>query len=159
MKKTLSIIVFLLVILVSAVALAEYSTPTYYLVTDSYLELENAKVRHNELQKMGYQTKIMNVPINGVEWWRIIAGESLCKENLLPLQRQLKNNGISSFFAYDGKDEPAKEVYIPKPEPKEEDEREEKEVPSMDAIREVIKEKFKTFDDFLIWLWWTLRHC
>lgn len=156
MKTTTVFFVFLLVLLLSATALAEYSTPMYYLVTDSYLELDNAKARHTELQKMGYETKIMNVPIKGVEWWRVVAGEDSCKENLLPLQEDLKKNGIISFFAYDSKDEPAKEIYYP--EPVEENE-EEKEVPSIDAIREVIKEKFKTFDDFLIWLWWTLRHC
>lgn len=159
MKSIISIIIFSLVLVLGSVALAEYSTPTYYLVTDSYLELENAKVRHKELQEMGHNTKIMNVPIDGVEWWRIIAGEDPVKENLLPLQKQLEKDGISSFFAYDSEDEPAKEIYDPDPAEEEKEEEGEKEVPSIDAIREVIRNKFESFDDFLIWLWWTLRHC
>ncbi len=154
MRNIIVVSIFLLVLLVSATVLAEYSTPMYYLVTDSYMELENAKTRHEELQKMGYDAKIMNVPIDGVEWWRIVVGEDPQKENLLTLQKKLESDNISFFYAYDSKNEPAKEIYYPEPAVEEE-----KEVPSIDAIREVIKEKFKTFDDFLIWLWWTLRHC
>ncbi len=154
MKKVISVIVFLLVLLVCSVVLAEYSTPMYYLVTDSYRQKENAEARHNQLHEMGYQNKIMHVPIDGVAWWRIVVGEDPQQENLYQLQKDLEKDNISSFFAYDGEEEPAREIYEPSPEPVPV-----KEVPSMDAIREIIKERFDSFDDFLIWLWWTIRHC
>ncbi len=143
------LLILVLLFLWVSPASGEFSGPSYYLVTDSYLCLENALDRADFLfYDMGYDSKIMNVPVEGDVYWRVVVGEDREKEVLIPLQKELESIGISAFFVFHGEYEPVREAPVP----------EERHSPDATEIIDAIYRHFDNLEEFLMWLGRHLHH-
>ncbi len=143
------LVVLVLLFLWVSPASGEFSGPSYYLVTDSYLCLENALDRaHFLFYEMGYDNRIMNIPLGENVYWRVVVGEDREKEELIPLQRELESIGVSTFFVFHGKYEPAREAPVA----------EERHSPDATEIIDAIYRHFDNLEEFLMWLGRHLHH-
>jgi hypothetical protein len=149
MKKVLSfLIVFLVLSLAGTVCAFDVieTPPLFYLVAGSFQSSEYAHNQQEKLLDAGYSSELLGYPIERKLYWRVVVGQDPHKKNLENLELALKKDGFSTFYAYDSENEPERPVDNPEAVPVSKSKSEE------ESIESLIKERFKTFDDFLSWL-------
>ncbi len=129
----------------------EETPPLFYLVAGSYQNSDYAHKQQEKLLDAGYSSELLGYPIDGVLFWRVIVAQDPKKENLEETRSLLEKKGFETFYAYDSGNEPERPVDNPEPipvlKPKEEK-----------SIETLIKERFRSFDDFLSWLRFALEN-
>jgi hypothetical protein len=150
MKKVLVLVMFLILSLAGTVcAFDVYETPPlFYLVAGSFQNADYAHTQQEKLLDAGYSSELLGYPIDGVLYWRVVVAQDPSKKNLEEKKSQLEKDGFEVFIAYDSADEPERPVSNPDPYPAP--------LPE-DEIVNLIQKRFRTMEQFIIWLYDALQ--